>query len=286
MTYLAPAKLNLFLHVVGRRADGYHLLQSAFTLIDFADTLDISVRSDGQIRRTTVVHGVAEADDLVIRAATLLQTAAGTKLGCDIGLTKRIPMGGGLGGGSSDAATTLIALNTLWETQFTRPQLQVLGLKLGADVPFFIFGESAFAEGVGENLSPLAVPLWWYVVLTPPVGVPTALIFGAPELTRDTFPLKIADFPANGLLNALGKTQNDLQPVVLKAFPEVAQYCAALGAVAQGSLFGARMTGSGSSVFAAFDSEAKAHDAFSRLNQSLPQYQGFIAKGLAAHPLA
>lgn len=282
MIYPAPAKLNLFLHVIGRRTDGYHLLQTVFTLIDFADTIDIAIRDDGQIRRQTTLAGVTEDDDLVIRAAKLLQQASGTKLGCDIALTKRIPMGGGLGGGSSDAATTLIALNDLWGTRFTRPQLQALGLHLGADVPFFVFGQSAFAEGVGEKLTPVAIPLWWYVVMMPPEGVPTALIFGAPELTRDTIPLKIADFSANGL----GETRNDLQPVVLKAFPGVAQCLRALDAVGQQSIFGARMTGSGSSVFAAFEHEADARDAFARLKAGQPNSQGFIAKGLATHPLA
>lgn len=284
MSYLAPAKLNLFLHVVGRRSDGYHLLQSVFTLIDFADALDFSPRSDGLIRRSNNLHGVAEQDDLVVRAATLLKASSGTKLGCDIAIEKRIPMGGGLGGGSSDAATTLMVLNQLWETRFTRAQLQVLGAELGADVPFFIFGRAAFAEGVGEQLTTLALPAWWYLVLTPPVGVPTALVFSAPELTRDSFPLKMADFSAEGCcLSGLRNARNDLQPVVVKAFPEVAHALHALAGVSQHSLFGARMTGSGASVFAAFSEEQQARDAFAQLDPQ--KHHGFIAKGLAVHPL-
>lgn len=275
----APAKLNLFLHVVGRRADGYHLLQSAFTLIDFGDTLRFKVRVDGVIRRMSTHDGVAEENDLVVRAATLLQRQSNTTLGCDIWLDKRTPMGAGLGGGSSDAATALMVLNNLWNTRLSREQLQTIGLTLGADVPFFIFGRSAFAEGVGEKLTAITIPPAWYVVLVPPVGVATEQVFRSPELTRDTIPRKIADFSAVDIVNC----KNDLQAVVLKAFPVVAHCFDALSAASQKSIFGARMTGSGACVFAAFACEADARDAFATLTL---EHKGFIARGLDCHPLS
>jgi 4-diphosphocytidyl-2-C-methyl-D-erythritol kinase len=278
-TWPAPAKLNLFLHVIGRRADGYHLLQSAFTLIDFGDTLRFAVRDDGVIRRMTAHEGVAEENDLVVRAAKLLQRESNTTLGCDIWLDKRTPMGGGLGGGSSDAATTLMALNSVWNTRLERKQLQTIGLLLGADVPFFIFGRSAFAEGVGEKLTAIAIPPVWYVVLTPRVAVATEQVFRSPELTRDTIPRKIADFSAVDLVNC----KNDLQAVVLKAFPAVAHCFNALNAASQKSIFGARMTGSGACVFAAFAREADARDAFATLAL---EHNGFVARGLDCHPLS
>jgi 4-diphosphocytidyl-2-C-methyl-D-erythritol kinase len=278
-TWPAPAKLNLFLHVIGRRADGYHLLQSAFTLIDFGDTLRFKVRDDGVIRRMTAHEGVAEENDLVVRAAKLLQRESNTALGCDIWLDKRTPMGGGLGGGSSDAATTLMALNSVWDTRLERKQLQIVGLTLGADVPFFIFGRSAFAEGVGEKLTAMAIPPAWYVVLMPRVAVATEQVFRSPELTRDTIPRKIADFSAVDLVNC----KNDLQAVVLKAFPAVAHCFDALSAASQKSIFGARMTGSGACVFAAFAREADARDAFATLAL---EHNGFVARGLDCHPLS
>ncbi len=278
-TWPAPAKLNLFLHVIGRRADGYHLLQSAFTLIDFGDTLRFKVREDGLIRRMTAHEGVAEENDLVVRAAKLLQRESNTTLGCDIWLEKRTPMGGGLGGGSSDAATTLMALNSLWNARFARKQLQTIGLLLGADVPFFIFGRSAFAEGVGEKLTAITIPPAWYVVLVPPVTVATEQVFRSPELTRDTFPRKIAHFSASDLVSC----KNDLQAVVLKAFPAVAHCFDALQVASQKSIFGVRMTGSGACVFAAFAREADARDAFAALGL---EHNGFIARGLDCHPLS
>jgi len=278
----APAKLNLFLHVIGRRADGYHLLQSVFTLIDFSDSLRFQVRHDGVIRRMTDHGGVTEENDLVVRAAKLMKEKSKTDFGCNIWLDKRIPMGGGLGGGSSDAATTLMALNQLWNTHLERAQLQKIGLALGADVPFFIFGRTAFAEGVGERLTLADIPAVWYVVLTPPAVVATAQIFQSPELTRDSIPLKIPDFSAVELVNC----KNDLQPVVLKAFPAVAQSFDALNAVSQKSIFGARMTGSGACVFAAFEREADARDAFSAALATLSlEHTGFVARGLDCHPL-
>jgi 4-diphosphocytidyl-2-C-methyl-D-erythritol kinase len=275
----APAKLNLFLHVVGRREDGYHLLQSVFTLLDFGDDISVTPRRDGEIIRVSELPGVPMESDLVVRAARLLQQRAGVALGCDIAVIKRTPMGGGLGGGSSDAATVLRLLNRLWALDMPTEALQRLGLTLGADVPFFLFGRPAFAEGVGEALRQVPVPAWWYVVLMPPVHVPTATVFGSRELTRNTIPVKIADFSAA----ALREWRNDLQPVVLNAFPAVQQYLEALARVSQKSVFGARMTGSGACLFAAFESEGDARDAFQQLT---PEYQGFVAKGLLNHPLA
>lgn len=274
----APAKLNLFLHITGRRADGYHLLQSAFALIDFADRLELRVRTDGVIARKSGLAGVDEDSDLVIRAARELQRIAGSSLGVDIFVEKRIPMGGGLGGGSSDAATVLMALNDLWRTGFSNAALQEIGLRLGADVPFFILGSNAWAEGVGEKLIPLDLPMWWYLVLSPAEMVPTPFVFRHPELTRNSIPLKIADFSAGRLADM----RNDLQAVVVKAFPVVAASLAALQAVSQKSVFGARMTGSGACVFAAFETE---HDARNALAQLPPEHTGFVAKGLKQHPL-
>ncbi len=287
MIFFAPAKLNLFLHVIGRREDGYHQLQSLFTLIDYGDTLDITVRDDGEIRRLNEVEGVDAENDLSIRAARALQNAANTKLGADIAVAKRTPMGAGLGGGSSDAATVLLVLNRLWQLNLPIQTLQELGLTLGADVPFFIGGRGVFAEGVGEILTPTDVPAWWYVVLTPKVHVPTPFVFSHPDLTRTTLPVKIADFSATVLAKSasmqkiLQKTQNDLQAVVLKAFPEVSASLTALSQASQKSVFGARMTGSGASVFAAFETEDDAKEAF---NQLSPKNTGFIAKGLDKHP--
>jgi len=279
LTGAAPAKLNLFLHVVGRREDGYHLLQSVFVLLNFGDELRVTPRPDGKICRVTELAGVPEQDDLVVRAAQRLQAESGVSLGADIELVKRIPMGGGLGGGSSDAASVLMLLNRLWGVGCSREKLQEIGLTLGADVPFFIFGRNAWTEGVGERLQMVDVPVWWYVVLCPSVVVPTPLIFGDPELTRNTIPRKIADFSVDWL----AALKNDLQPVVLKRFPAVAANFAALQAVSQKSIFGARMTGSGACVFAAFESAQDARDAFQQLQ---PEYPGFVAQGLRSHPLS
>ena len=266
----APAKLNLFLHVTGRRADGYHTLQTLFRFIDLHDTLNFTLREDGKVCRSNSVEGVAEESDLCVCAARLLQNETGCTLGVDIKLEKRIPMGGGLGGGSSDAATTLIVLNRLWSLGLTRGRLMQLGLKLGADVPVFLFGESAFAEGVGEELQAFPLTDAWYVVLFPPVQVSTAQIFAHPELTRDSVSIT---------MRALSKRQfcNDLQAVVCELYPEVAQHIAWL------SDFGkALMTGSGACVFAEFSSRSQAEIVL----QQLPQHMsGVVAEGLAAHPL-
>lgn len=268
-SFPAPAKINLFLHVVGRRADGYHLLQTAFRFLDYGDTLDIKTRADGQTVRVT--HGAElPPDDLCMRAARLLQSETGCTLGADIVLHKRLPLGGGLGGGSSDAATVLLALNRLWGLDLPRARLLELGLQLGADVPVFIFGRSAFAEGIGERLAPLQVEPAWYLVLTPPVAVSTAAVFAAPELTRDSIPVKIRDFSVRA-------GHNDLEPVVRRNYPIVAQYLDWLGGFTR-----ARMSGSGACVFGEFASREAAEQAFAARPTG---FAGFIARGMDRHPL-
>jgi 4-diphosphocytidyl-2-C-methyl-D-erythritol kinase len=266
----APAKLNLMLHVVGRRADGYHLLQTVFRLIDLADTLVFAPRDDGAIRRATPLAGVPEDADLTVRAARLLQAETGCRAGATISLDKRIPLGGGLGGGSSDAATTLIALNQLWETGLGRGDLARLGATLGADVPFFLFGRNALGEGVGEVLRALDLPPAWYVVITPQVAVSTREIFAAPELTRDTKPVKITAFFA-------GLGTNDLEPVVRARFPEVARAIDWLAGHGE-----ARMSGSGSSVFAAFEREDEARTVAAKVPG---EWRAWAVRGLDRHPL-
>ena len=269
-SYPAPAKLNLFLHVTGRRADGYHLLQSVFRFIDHGDSLRFTLRSDQQILLTQPIPDVPPERDLCYRAAQLLQTVAGIRQGVEITLDKRLPLGGGLGGGSSDAATTLIVLNRLWGAGLTRVELMQLGLQLGADVPVFIFGDNAWAEGIGEALTPIALDPAWYVVLTPPVSVPTATVFSAPELTRNTLPVTIPAFSA-------GQIRNDLEPVVITRYPAVGQHLEWLKQYAT-----ARMTGSGACVFAAFSAEQAARAV---LAQKPAWIEGFVAPGLAQHPL-
>lgn len=233
----APAKLNLFLHVVGRRSDGYHQLQTLFQLLDWGDEISLSLRADGQIRRHRGLADVAAEDDLAIRAARALQEASGTPLGADIAVDKRIPAGAGLGGGSSDAATVLLGLNRLWETGLDHDELARIGLGLGADVPVFIAGRSGFGEGVGEKLTPLELPERRYVVIWPGIGVATGGIFQAPELTRNTPPLKIADLPG-------ARVRNDLQPIAIRHCPVIADALSWLQTWGE-----ARMTGSGSAVF-------------------------------------
>ncbi len=271
--YPAPAKLNLMLRVVGRRADGYHLLQTVFRLIDYGDALRFRVRTDGVITRVNEVPGVPVADDLCVRAATALRQASGTPLGADIQLDKRLPLGGGLGGGSSDAATTLLALNDLWKTAFTRAQLLDLAVKLGADVPVFVFGENAFAEGIGEQLRALELPPAWYVVLCPRVAVSTAAVFSHPDLKRDSQKVTIQGFTGVGALN-------DLQPLVLKQYPEVARHLDWLSRFGPGL-----MSGSGACVFASFGSENEARQVLAQLPAGPAGMQGFVAQGLQRHPL-
>ncbi|MGP1677818.1 MAG: 4-(cytidine 5'-diphospho)-2-C-methyl-D-erythritol kinase [Burkholderiales bacterium] len=270
----APAKLNLFLHVTGRRADGYHSLQTAFRLIDLADTLQFSPREDGKVSLRRPLPGVPPAQDLCLRAAALLKHATGHQGGVEIELDKRIPTGGGLGGGSSDAATTLIALNHLWRLGLKRGELQRLALKLGADVPLFVFGENAFAEGVGEVLTTLALAPAWYLVLVPPVQVPTAVAFAAPELTREAKPIKITAFFDGLKRRAL---RNDLEPVVCKRYPEVARHLAWLRQYGE-----ARMSGSGACVFAEFSTESAALAVHAQLP---PAMRGLVARGLDRHPM-
>jgi 4-diphosphocytidyl-2-C-methyl-D-erythritol kinase len=286
----APAKLNLFLHVTGRRPDGYHLLQTAFQLVDRCDTLDFTLRSDGQLRRVTDIPGVPEEQDLVIRAAWLLQQEVARRTGmappgADIALHKILPMGGGLGGGSSDAATTLMALNRLWQAGLSKQELMDLGLPLGADIPFFVFGESAFAEGVGEALQAVALPQCWYVVIEPGVQVPTAHIFTSEHLTRNTAAVIISDFSRHYAIQSSELRQfgkNDLQQVATRLFPPVAEAVEWLGAHGD-----ARMTGSGACVFCAFHSEGQADAVLEALKASgHSTWKGWKAKALDRHPLA
>ncbi len=269
-SFPAPAKLNLMLRILGRRADGYHLLQTVIRFVDHGDTLSFRVREDGVITRTNEIAGVPTGEDLALRAARLLQRAAGTRLGADIGIEKRLPIGGGLGGGSSDAATTLLALNHLWRAGLSRERLAELGLELGADVPVFVAGENALAEGIGERLTPLVVPSDWYLVLVPPVAVPTARIYSDSQLKRDSKPIKITAFSA-------GLAGNDLEPVVCREYPEVARH---LDWLKQGAP--AWVTGTGACVFAAFPTENAASQV---LEQAPRGMQGFVARGLARHPL-
>ncbi len=272
-TFPAPAKLNLFLHVVGRRADGYHLLQTTFRFIDFSDRLAFTVRSDGIIKVMNPLSDLPEVDNLCTRAAKLLRDRSGKTLGVEIYLHKQIPMGGGLGGGSSDAATTLIVLNRLWGINWDRARLMMLGLELGADVPVFIYGENAFAEGVGEKLTQLALPPAWYVVLTPPVHILTADIFACKELTRNTIPIKISAF-------SMGAGHNDLEPVAARMQPIVGDWLQWLKQQPGTSKVG--MSGSGACLFAEFPEASSALKVFERIPVDMC---GFMAKGLAEHPL-
>ena len=270
LQFPAPAKLNLMLRVTGRRADGYHLLQTVIRFIDYGDTLAFRVREDGVVGRVNEVEGVPAAEDLTVRAAQRLKQACGTRLGADITLEKRLPLGGGLGGGSSDAATTLLVLNDLWRAGLSRERLLALALELGADVPVFVGGKNALAEGIGERLTPLELPPAWYLVLTPPVQVPTARIFSDNQLKRDSKPIKITAF-------SVEQAGNDLEPVVCREYPEVARHLAWLRRAAP-----AWVTGSGACVFAAFSTEQAARRV---LDQAPAGMRGFIARGLARHPL-
>ncbi len=269
-TWPAPAKLNLFLHVIGRRSDGYHALQTVYQFLDYADELEISPTDDGRITRVTPIPGVAEEADLTVRAARLLKTACGTAQGATIRLRKRIPAGGGLGGGSSDAATTLLALNRLWGADLPRPQLAALGLQLGADVPVFVLGQAAWAEGVGEELTPVELEESWYVVLTPPIHVSTADVFNDPQLTPYGPPITIRDFRK-------GQTRNDLEPVVRRKHPEVDQAFRWLEQFGE-----TRMTGSGGSVFLKVASIEQGREILEKAPGPLT---GFVARGMNRHPL-
>ncbi len=267
----APGKLNLFLHVLGRRADGMHELQTVFRLVERGDRVGIQVRGDGAVRRHDPLPGVAEADDLCVRAARLLQAESGAAQGADLALDKRLPIGGGMGGGSSDAATTLIVLNRLWGLDWPRERLLGLALRLGADVPFFVFGENALGEGVGDRLAALELPAAWYLVLVPPVALSTREVFSDNALTRNTKRLKIPPF-----FSGLGG--NDLEPVAVKRSPEIAAHLAWLRARRPQ----ARMTGSGACVFAEFASQAEAQGVLGELPGTM---RGFVTRGLERHPL-
>ena len=280
----APAKLNLFLHVTGRRADGYHLLQSVFQLIDHGDTLHFDLRDDEQIVRTTEVPGVSQDQDLIVRALRLLQAEHARRHGrlppgIDVAIEKILPMGGGLGGGSSDAATALMAANHLWGTGLGTQELMDLGLPLGADIPFFLFGETAFVEGVGEALQAVPGPDCWYVVLEPGVAVPTPAIFSAHDLTRDTKPVTIADFSSSLAVSGkqIGFGKNDLQDVAERLFPPVAEAVRWLGGYGD-----ARMTGSGACVFCAFSGEREADQVLAQVPK---QWKAWKAHSLASHPM-
>lgn len=264
LTLPAPAKLNLMLHILGRRADGYHELQTLFQFLDYGDELSFAVRDDGEIRLQTDIPGVPHDSNLIVKAARALQKQSGCTLGIDIWLEKRLPMGGGIGGGSSDAATTLLGLNHLWKLGWDEDRLAALGLTLGADVPVFVRGHAAFAEGVGEILTPVDPEEPWYLVLVPQVSVSTAEIFSDPLLTRDTPPIKVRPV-------LKGNSRNDCQPVVERRYPAVRNALKLLGKFAD-----AKLTGTGSCVFGAFPNKAEADKVSALLTETLT---GFVAKG-------
>lgn len=260
----APAKLNLMLHIVGRRADGYHLLETVFQFLDYADTLHFSARDDGEIILHSTIDGVAHDDNLIVRAARLLQTESQSKLGADIWLDKKLPVGGGIGGGSSNAATTLVGLNHLWQTQLSLEKLAELGLSLGADVPVFVLGRAAFAQGIGEKLEPVDLAEPWYLVAVPPVSISTAKIFSDPCLTRDT--------PVTNMRTVLKQSgHNDCQAVVEKRYPEVRNALILLNKYVE-----ARLTGTGSCIFGGFPNEQQAAKVATQISESLPS---FVAQG-------
>lgn len=267
----APAKVNLFLHVTGRREDGYHELQTVFRFLDYCDRLYFSPRTDGLVRRTGVLPGLDPEDDLTVRAARLLQQESGATLGADITVDKRIPMGGGLGGGSSDAATTLWALDRLWGLDLGVDVLATMALRLGADVPVFVRGRAAWAEGVGERLTPLDLAEPWHVVIVPPVQVSTAEVFAAPDLTRDSRPLTIDSFLSGD------QGVNVCEPVVRARYPAVAEALDWLGRFAP-----SRMSGTGGCVFAAFTERAHADTVLGALPRG---WRGFVARGRNRSPL-
>ncbi|MFT5235177.1 MAG: 4-diphosphocytidyl-2-C-methyl-D-erythritol kinase [Shewanella sp.] len=267
----APAKLNLFLHVNHRRDDGYHELQTLFQFIEHGDLLDFKVTENSALKlHSNISDVVADNDNLILRAAKLLQNKSGTSKGAEIWLDKRLPMGGGIGGGSSDAATCLVALNTLWDTKLSRTELAELGLALGADVPVFINGLSAFAEGIGEQFTPVSPPEYWYLVLIPDVHVSTAEIFQDPDLTRNTPKLDL-----NSLMNS--QWQNDCQQLVVKRYPQVAKTLGWLIEYAP-----SRMTGTGACIFGEFELQQQALDVLAKLPNDMA---GFVAKGTNISPL-
>lgn len=267
----APGKLNLLLHVLGRRADGMHELQTVFRLIDFSDRVGVRVHAGPELR----FSGAFGEKNLCLRAARLLQAETGVRQGADIALDKRLPVGGGMGGGSSDAATTLLVLNRLWNCGLGRERLMALGLKLGADVPAFVFGRNALGEGVGERLSALDLPPAWYLILAPQVSVSTKEIFSDPALTRGTKPLKIPPFLS-------GQGRNDLEASAVRRYPEIAEHLEWLRNRSARGSFSPRMTGSGACVFAEF---ARQEDADALCKELPAAMRGFVARGLEHHPL-
>lgn len=266
----APAKLNLMLHILGRRADGYHQLQTLFQFLDHGDELGFSRRNDGKIILHTEVPGVPHDSNLIVRAAHMLQRESGCTLGADIWLDKRLPMGGGIGGGSSDAATTLLGLDHLWQTELGEERLAQLGLTLGADVPVFVRGRAAFAEGVGEQLQPVELTEPWFLVAIPQVSISTAEVFSDPELTRDTPAITVRSLPEGG-------GRNDCQPVVEKRYSEVRNALITLN-----KFVSAKMTGTGACVFGSFPNQADADKVSRQLPDTLPS---FIARGCNRSPL-
>ena len=278
----APAKLNLFLHITGQRADGYHELQTIFQFINYGDELRFFMRDDGRVHRVNTVDGVSEEEDLVVRAARLLQSETNCPLGVDIQLEKKLPMGGGLGGGSSDAATTLVALNQLWQLGLDEDRLAALGLSLGADVPVFVRGHAAWAEGVGEKLEPVDLPEPWFVVLAPKVNVSTEALFADPQLTRDVQPIKIGDCLSRVASGAdfgasWSGTRNVFEPLVRAKYREVD---AALTWLTQ--FAPARLTGTGACVFAAFADESQAREVADQVDGRWPT---IVAAGCNRSPL-
>ncbi len=271
LSLLSPAKLNLFLHITGRRADGYHNLQTLFQLLDYGDTLDFTLNESGAINLSPELPGVPSEQNLIVRAARLLEPYKTTAQGIDIQLTKRLPMGGGIGGGSSNAATALVALNALWQCGRSRAQLQAMGLTLGADVPVFVNAQTAWAEGVGEQLLAVEMPPKWFLVIQPECHVSTAAIFSNKCLTRDTAPITVAAFLEQG-----GK--NDCQAVVRALYPEVDKALKTLEKFCQTAI----MTGTGACVFASFDSSEKAQQVQQQLPCTLPS---FVARGVNQSPL-
>ena len=260
----SPAKLNLFLHITGRRADGYHSLQTIFQLLDYGDSLSFTLNQSGDISLSPAMDTVAAEDNLIVRAARLLQSAAGCTQGCDIVIDKQIPMGAGLGGGSSNAATALVGLNQLWQSGLSSDELADLGTQLGADVPVFVRGNTAFAEGIGELLTAVELPEQWYLVITPDVQVSTAEIFSNPQLTRDTSPIKIRALSEVQYRNDCQAVVTELYPAVKKALEWISDYRNPL------------MTGTGASVFCSFDNQTEAQQALDLVPK---QWSAFIARG-------
>ena len=267
----APAKINLLLHITGQRDDSYHLLQTAFQFLDYGDVLQFGVHDNPSISLSTAIDGVDDEDNLIIRAARALQASANIQQGVNITIEKRLPMGGGLGGGSSNAATTLLALNQLWQCHLSKTELAQLGLTLGADVPIFLHGEAAWAEGVGEQLSPISPPEPWYAVIAPDCHVSTAEVFSSQELTRDCEPITISRFLS-------GEGRNICEDVVTKLYPQVSEALSWLGQYGK-----ARMTGTGACIFASFDSRAQAQQVITAIPA---HWQGFVAKGCNCSPLS